>query len=97
MVKTELLRGALRSRRIDPNLQRLNTFFAPLRSLSFDDICAEHFARIGAGLLTQGAPIGPNDLVIAAFARAHDATLITHNSGEFGRVAGLRMADWEVA
>jgi len=97
MVKAELLRGALRSQRVDLNLQRLSTFFAPLRSLPFDDSSAEHFARIGADLLDQGKPIGPSDLVIAAIARAHDATLITHNTGEFGRVAGLRMEDWEVA
>lgn len=25
------------------------------------------------------------------------ATLITHNIGEFSRVAGLRMEDWEMA
>ena len=97
VVKAELLRGALRSRRVDFNLQRLKAFFAPLTSLPFDDECAEHFARIGADLFNTGKPIGPNDLLIAAIARAHDATLITHNTGEFSRVAGLRMEDWEVA
>jgi tRNA(fMet)-specific endonuclease VapC len=95
MVKAELLRGALRSQRVDLNLQRLTTFFSPLSSLPFDDSSAEHFARIGAGLLNQGKPIGPNDLVIAAIARANDATLITHNKSEFSRVPGLRIEDWE--
>lgn len=33
--------------------------------------------------------------LIAAIARAHDATLVTSNSGEFRRVAGLRLEDWE--
>ena len=97
MVKAELLRGALRSQRVELNLQRLNTFFEPLLSLSFDDHSAEHYARIGADLLQQGTPIGANDLVIAAIARAHDATLVTHNTGEFSRVAGLRLEDWETA
>lgn len=96
MVKAELLRGALRSQRVELNLQRLETFFAPLKSLPFDDAVAEHYARIGADLLKRGTPIGPNDLIIAAIARAHDATLITHNTAEFSRVAGLRMEDWEV-
>ena len=50
---------------------------------------------IRADLHTQGKPIGPNDLLIAAIARAHDAVLVTHNTGGFGRVIGLRMADWE--
>lgn len=97
MVKGELQRGALRSQRIELNLQRLETFFAPLKSLPFDDTAAEHYARIGADLSRRGTPIGPNDLIIAATALAHNATLITHNTGEFGRVQGLRMEDWEVA
>ena len=97
MVKAELLLGARRSTRVEENLQRLKQFFAPLDSLPFDDLCAEHYAVIRADLLAQGKPIGPNDLLIAAIARAHDAVLVTHNSGEFGRVIGLRMEDWELA
>ena len=97
MVKAELLYGARRSQRIEANLQLLKTFFAPLQSLPFDDDCAEYYGRIHADLLTQGKPIGPNDTLIAAIARAHGATLITHNSSEFSRVAGLRLEDWEVA
>lgn len=96
MVKAELLRGALRSQRIELNLQRLETFFAPLKSLPFDDTAAEYYARIGAYLSSRGTPIGPNDLIIAATALAHNATLITHNTSEFRRVAGLRIEDWEV-
>lgn len=96
-VKAELLYGARRSQRIEANLQLLKAFFAPLQSLAFDDECAEHYGQIHADLLSQGQPIGPNDTLIAAIARAHDATLITHNTGDFGRVAGLRMEDWEVA
>ena len=97
VVKAELIAGARRSQRVESNLQLLKAFFAPLMSLPFDDECAEHYGQIHADLSMQGKPIGPNDTLIAAIARAHDATLITHNTGEFGRVAGLRMEDWEVA
>ena len=97
VVKAELLYGARRSQRIEANLQLLKTFFEPLQSLPFNDDCAEHYGQIHAELLTQGKPIGPNDTLIAAIALAHGATLITHNSGEFSRVAGLRLEDWEVA
>lgn len=97
VVKAELLYGARRSQRIEANLQLLKAFFAPLQSLPFDDECAEHYGKIHADLLTQGKPIGSNDTLIAAIARANDAVLITHNSSEFSRVAGLRMEDWEVA
>jgi len=95
VVKAELLYGAHRSTRVDANLQRLRLFFSPLASLPFDDRCAETCAMIRTDLAAQGRPIGPNDLMIAAIARTHQATLVTHNVGEFGRVAGLQLEDWQ--
>ena len=44
---------------------------------------------------TIGQPIGPYDLLIAAIARVNDLTLVTHNTSEFARVPGLRLADWQ--
>lgn len=97
VVKAELLYGARRSQRMEANLQLLKAFFAPLQSLTFDDECAEHYGQIHADLRKQDKPIGPNDTLIAAIARAHNATLVTHNTAEFSRVAGLRLEDWEAA
>jgi tRNA(fMet)-specific endonuclease VapC len=94
VVKAELLYGAHRSSRVDANLQRLKLFFSPLACFPFDDHCAEHYALIRADLAAQGQPIGPNDLMIAAIARANDAILVTNNLREFSRVAGLRLEDW---
>ena len=95
IVKAELLFGARYSLRAEANLQRLKLFFAPLASLPFDDRCAEEYGQIRADLTGQGKLIGPNDLLIAAIARAHDAILVTHNTNEFGRIIGLRLEDWE--
>ena len=95
IVKAELLYGARHSRRVSTNLQRLNIFFAPLESMPFDDRCAEEYGLIRAALVEQGRIIGPNDLIIAAIARANDATLITHNTKEFSRIPSLRLEDWE--
>ncbi len=95
IVKAELLYGARHSERVEDNLSLLNGFFGPLASLPFDDRCAEEYGIIRAQLATQGAIIGPNDLLIAATACACDATLVTHNTGEFSRIAGLRLTDWE--
>lgn len=97
IVKAELYYGARHSQRVEANLQRLKLFFAPLQSLPFDDRCAEDYGLIRADLAAQGIPIGPKDLLIAAIARAHDATLVTHNTAEFSRIVGLRLDDWEVA
>lgn len=96
VVKAELLFGALRSEQKENNLQLLQKLFAPLHSFEFDDNAAEHYAQIRADLTAQSNLIGANDLMIAAIARANKATLITHNTGEFGRVQGLLIEDWEV-
>ncbi len=95
IVKAELLFGARRSQRVSANLQRLKQFFAPLTSLPFDDHCAEEYAQIRADLTSQGKIIGPNDMLIAAISRAHNVTLVTHNVGEFSRIVGIKIEDWE--
>jgi len=95
IVKAELLYGARHSKRVEDNLQLLKTFFAPLPSLPFTDQCAEEAGQIRADLAAQGKPIGPNDLLIAATARANDAVLVTHNGREFTRVTNLRWVDWQ--
>jgi len=95
IVKAELLYGARHGKQVEENLRLLDRFFAPLTSLPFDDRCAEEYGLIRAQLTALGTLIGPNDLMIAAIARTHDATLVTHNTREFSRVAGLRFTDWE--
>ncbi len=95
VVKAELLYGARKSTRIDDNLRLLRRFFTPFVSLPFDDRCAEEAGLIRLDLERSGRPIGPNDLLIAASARAHDLVLVTHNRREFGRIPGLRVDDWE--
>lgn len=95
VVKAELLFGARHSKKVEANLQLLKLFFEPLGSLPFDDKCAEEYGLIRADLSSQGKIIGPNDLIIAATAKAHDAVLVTHNTKEFSRITGLRLEDWQ--
>ncbi len=97
VTRAELIFGARRSARVAENLQLLASFFAPLVTLPFDDACAEAYGAMRAVLAAAGRPIGPNDLLIAATALAHDLTLVTHNLREFSRVAGLKIEDWEDA
>jgi len=95
MVKAELLFGARRSSHVSRNLGHLADLFGLFISLPFDDRCAEHYGLIRADLSREGRVIGPDDLMIAATARAHDLTLVTHNVGVFSRIVGLRIDDWE--
>ena len=97
VVKAELFYGARRSQRVETNLRLLEAFMAPIKSLPFDDRCAAEYGVIRAQLSSLGTPIGPNDLMIGAIARAHDATLVTNNTREFGRIVGLRITDWKSA
>lgn len=94
IVKAELLYGARHSQRVSENLSLLEIFFAPFDSLPFDDRCAEHYGQIRSELAQMGCPIGPNDLLIAAIARSHNLTLVTHNYREFDRVSNLQVEDW---
>ncbi len=96
VVKAELVYGAYRSSRAADNLRLLDRFFEPFTSLPFDDDCCNVYGRIRSDLARLGTPIGPNDLLIAATAVANDVTLVTANSREFGRVAGLAVENWEI-
>jgi len=87
IVLAELLWGARNSRRTEENLSRV-------RSLPFDDTSAEHYGSIRARLAAQGQPIGPNDTLIAAIARANEAVVVTRNTREFSRVPGLEIEAW---
>ena len=94
LVKAELLYGAYKSDRLEENLRVLRQFLQPFSLVGFGSIEADHYADIRAGLERLGTPIGPNDLVISATARACECTLVTHNTSEFGRVPGLAVEDW---
>lgn len=75
--------------------QLQDTFLAPFTSLPFDDAAADAYATIRTAPALRVQRIGPNDLLIAAIAVANGVTLVTHNTGEFGRVPGLLIEDWE--
>ncbi|MGH7199751.1 MAG: type II toxin-antitoxin system VapC family toxin [Planctomycetaceae bacterium] len=96
VVKAELLAGAMSSRQRHSNVAQVRQFMQPFVSLPFDDPAAEAYARIRVDLQAQGQLIGPNDLMIAAIALVHQATLVTHNVAEFSRVGGLMFEDWQV-
>jgi predicted nucleic acid-binding protein len=50
--------------------------------------------KTSEALERAGTPIGANDMLIAAHALALGLTLVTNNTREFGRVAGLRVENW---
>jgi tRNA(fMet)-specific endonuclease VapC len=95
VVKAELFYGAMKSQNPPRTLAVQQQFLSQFVSLPFDDSAAEIYGRERARLTLLGTPIGPNDLLIASIALAHNLTLVTHNTREFSRITGLVLEDWE--
>ena len=91
----ELLMGAERSSQRERTIQRLERLRQEIIVLYPDNpaIC-QHYAEQFTSLKAAGTPIGANDLWIACHALAEDATLVTNNTREFQRIAGLRLENW---
>ena len=95
VVRAELLFGAAKSRDAQTATIKQELFLSRFASYPFDDSCAEAYANVRRDLESAGTPIGPNDLLIASIALTNSLTLVTHNTAEFNRIAGLSIEDWE--
>lgn len=90
----ELEYGVAKSAKPARNRIALAEFCAPLEIRPFDDAAATVYGRIRVDLERAGEVIGPMDLLIAAHAMAENATVITNNEREFGRIEGLPVENW---
>ena len=97
VVLAELFYGAYHgpANRLATNLALISRLQQRFCSLPFEDAAAVEYGDIRAHLDARGTPIGPNDLMIASIARSRGITLVTHNTGEFSRVPGLALEDWQ--
>jgi tRNA(fMet)-specific endonuclease VapC len=75
-------------------LKVVEDVLAELDVLPFDIPSDAEYGAIRAELETAGKPVGGNDLLIAAHARAIGATVVTANAGEFKRIRGLKVENW---
>lgn len=93
LVAHELYYGAFKSVRREANVGVVDSL--QFEILDFDSEDARHAGEIRALLAQASTPIGPYDVLIAGQARARGLTLVTHNTSEFGRVAGLALENWQ--
>jgi tRNA(fMet)-specific endonuclease VapC len=93
----ELRYGVEKSQQVARNARALDQFLMPLIIVDFDDDAAETYGRIRAQLERQGTPLGPLDTLIAAHALCLNLTLVTNNTREFSRVAGLTLQNWSAS
>lgn len=90
----ELNYGVQKSRQRAMNRAALEHFCVRVEILPYTADAAEQYGVIRRDLEASGQVIGPNDLHIAAHAKAADLTLVTNNLKEFERVEGLRLENW---
>jgi tRNA(fMet)-specific endonuclease VapC len=62
--------------------------------LPFDAPADAEYGAIRSMLEADGTPVGSNDLLIAAHARATGSTIVTANAGEFKRIRSLKVENW---
>lgn len=96
----EQMRGWLeRAARADNRARLLFTYsrllihietFKNIPLLPFDEKAADEFERLQQAKVR----VGTMDLKIAAIALAHNATLLTRNTSDFGKVPNLETQDW---
>ena len=94
VVYYELQVGILKSTSPQKRIAQLAILKNQVSWVDFDEKSAEATAQIRVDLERIGKPIGSYDVQIAGMAMANDLILVTHNTGEFGRVSGLKLEDW---
>ena len=90
----ELYFGAENSQNVAKNLMMVDDFLSRLSVLDYDALAGSHYGNIYATLKRQGKLIDENDMHIAGHARSLGLILVTNNTSEFERVAGLRLDNW---
>ena len=93
----ELMLGVEKSQQRERSLEILKWVREIIPVVGTDEEVGNHYGAIRGQLEMAGTPIGPNDLWIAAHARALGIPVVTNNTGEFARVSGLTVEDWTQA
>ncbi len=73
---------------------QVHAILSAIEVLALDMPADSAYAQLRWALEQSGRPIGPNDMLIAAQALAHECVLVTANVGEFSRVADLQVTNW---
>ena len=93
IVAAELRFGAAKKNSVRLSNQ-VETILAAMLVVPFDVPTDREYAKLRQLLESSGNSIGPNDLLIAAQARANGQILVTNNVSEFTRVPNLQVENW---
>ena len=95
IVRAELTFGAVKGGSAT-RIHNLRTFLAQFPNLDFDSSCLDIYSTTRHTLERAGQGIGAMDLLIASIALAHKLIIVTNNTSEFSRIAGLHLEDWRI-
>ena len=73
---------------------QVHAILSAIEVLPLDMPADKTYAQLRWALEQSGRPIGPNDMLIAAQALAHECVLVTANVGEFSRITDLQVTNW---
>ena len=96
IVVSELAYGVAKSA---PNFQarnklQLQKFLGSVNVLEWPSAAMWTYGQIRNALKVSGLPIGELDLLIGAHALHAGLTVVTNNTREFERIAGLKLENW---
>lgn len=74
----------------------MRMFLATYTILPFDENDAALWGSLRAHLASQGSPIGPYEIQLAAHSISKGLIMVTHNTREFERVPGIMLEDWVI-
>jgi len=74
--------------------ERIESILSNIEVLAYEEPADQHYASIRDFVEKNGAPIGLNNPLIAAHARAVSSILVTENTSEFSRVPELNIENW---
>ncbi len=93
IVAAELRFGARKrnSRRLTDNV---NAILSAIDVLPLEEPADRAYGELRVILESRGEVIGPNDMLIAAYALSLDKVVVTANQKEFSRIPGLQVENW---
>jgi len=90
----KLYYGAYKSQRVESNLAKIKTLENSLEIVPLGLESAEVFGLYKSKLEKSGTLLDDFDLILASCALARNLTLVTNNIRHFGRIEGLKIANW---
>ena len=91
---SELTFGAHTSARVAHNLAQVDVLLNGVTILPFDTEAARRHGELKDILRRAGTPLAELDVQIASIALSCALPLVTHNTGHFASIPGLRLMDW---